>query len=57
MFYFLEKEIQRRDKEISDIQIKGLHDMPFNPAKVKLSKNYEYPFLGKNETYTYNFLL
>lgn len=29
----------------------------FNPAKIKKAEKYEYPFLGRNETYTYNFLL
>ena len=29
----------------------------FNPAQVKANYKYEYPFLGKDEQYTYQFLL
>lgn len=34
-----------------------MHSRPFNPAQLKKVEKYEYPFLGKNEVYTYNFLL
>ena len=32
-------------------------DVPFNPAQVKATNKYEYPFLEKDEQYTYSFLL
>ena len=32
-------------------------DVPFNPAQVKATNKYEYPFLAKDEQYTYTFLL
>jgi hypothetical protein len=31
--------------------------MPFNPAKIKRHLIHEYPFLGKDEQFTYSFLL
>ncbi len=31
--------------------------LPFNPAQVKATHKYQYPFLGKDEQYTYTFLL
>ena len=34
-----------------------LHKGDFIPAKNKRTDKYEYPFLGKNEQYTYSFLL
>ncbi len=33
------------------------HNQQFNPAQVKATNKYEYPFLGKDEIYTYSFLL
>ena len=34
-----------------------LHKAAFNPAKVKKNVKHQYPFLGKDEQYTYSFLL
>ena len=31
-------------------------DVQFNPAQLKATNKYEYPFLGKDEQYTYAFL-
>jgi hypothetical protein len=45
--------IQKRYNEIQkEKQISG----PFNPAQVKRTFVYEYPFLGKDEKHTYSFL-
>jgi hypothetical protein len=38
-------------------QMKIHGDLQFNPAQVKATNKYEYPFLEKDEQYTYSFLL
>eukprot|EP00347_Sterkiella_histriomuscorum_P017324 403349821 len=48
----LKKEHEER-KQKQD----NLHKVPFNPAKIKRKIKHEYPFLARDESYTYSFLL
>lgn len=44
-------EKKRREEKVFEV-----HEQSFNPAQVKRTLAYDYPFLGKNETSTYSFL-
>lgn len=46
----------KKEQEERKQAIKKLHKVPFNPAKMKRKLVYEYPFLGKDEQFTYSFL-
>ena len=45
------EEMKRREDKVLEV-----HDRHFNPAKVKKTLTYDYPFLGKGELSTYSFL-
>ena len=50
-------EQQKKEQEERRKNLDKLHKVPFNPAKMKRKLIFEYPFLGKDEQYTYSFLL
>jgi len=51
-------EVKKKEREVREQKQKEMHgNVQFNPAKVKANHKYEYPFLGKDEKYTYAFLL
>ena len=53
--YDLPKSLMAKEKEKS-MQLRSLHDKPFNPGQIKKLLKYEFPFLGKDEVYTHSFL-
>ena len=41
------------EKKRAEDRVIEMHQQKFNPATVKKKLNYDYPFLGRNETSTY----
>ena len=51
------KQMTELNEKIASLEkIKQMHEVDFNPAKVKKNAKYDNPFLGKGEKLTYSFL-
>ena len=54
--YGTERKIRATEKKQREDRVLEVHDLHFNPAKVKRTLKYDYPFVGRGEKSTYSFL-
>ena len=54
--YGVDQKKKREEMKHREDKVLEVHDRHFNPAKVKKTLTYDYPFLGKGELSTYSFL-